>query len=103
KPFLWTYPFFWGLEDIIAVFTDMWSQVDNNKVVAALWPNDGDGNAWGDKKLGCPPALPHQGGIQDRRPRPLPERHRGLILPDRRVQGGQGRDRHRPAHPPVLD
>ena len=61
KPFLWTYHFFWGLEDIIAVFTDMWGQVDNNKSVAALWPNDGDGNAWGDKKTGFPPALEEAG------------------------------------------
>ena len=61
KPFQWTYHFFWGLEDIIAVFTDMWSQVDNNQSVAALWPNDGDGNAWGDKKLGFPPALTKEG------------------------------------------
>ena len=57
KPYKWTYHFFWGLEDIIAVFLDMWSQVDTNKVVGALWPNDGDGNAWGDKTLGFPPAL----------------------------------------------
>jgi branched-chain amino acid transport system substrate-binding protein len=57
KPFRWTWHFFWGLEDIIAVFTDMWGQVPNNKVVGALWPNDGDGNAWGDPKLGFPPAL----------------------------------------------
>ncbi len=59
--FEWTYHFFWGLEDIIAVFIDMWSQVDTNKVVGALWPNDGDGNAWGDKKLGFPPALAKAG------------------------------------------
>jgi branched-chain amino acid transport system substrate-binding protein len=61
KPFKWTWHFFWGLEDIIAVFTDMWGQVDTNKVVAALWPNDGDGNAWGDPKLGFPPPLKEQG------------------------------------------
>jgi branched-chain amino acid transport system substrate-binding protein len=54
KPFTWAYHFFWGLEDIEAVFADMWSQVPNNKVVAGLFPNDGDGNAWGDKKLGFP-------------------------------------------------
>jgi branched-chain amino acid transport system substrate-binding protein len=57
KPFKWTYHFFWGLEDIIAVFLDMWSQVPTNKVVGAIWPNDPDGNAWGDKKLGFPPPL----------------------------------------------
>jgi branched-chain amino acid transport system substrate-binding protein len=53
-PFKWAYHFFWGLEDIEAVFADMWSQVANNKVVAGLFPNDGDGNAWGDPKQGFP-------------------------------------------------
>jgi branched-chain amino acid transport system substrate-binding protein len=56
-PFEWTYHFFWGLEDIIAVFQDMWSQVENNKVVGFLMPNDGDGNAWSDGTVGFPPAL----------------------------------------------
>ena len=54
KPFKWAYHFFWGLEDIESVFADMWTQVSNNKVVAGLFPNDGDGNAWGDPKLGFP-------------------------------------------------
>jgi branched-chain amino acid transport system substrate-binding protein len=54
KPFTWAYHFFWGLEDIESVFADMWSQVPNNKVVAGLFPNDGDGNAWGDKQVGFP-------------------------------------------------
>jgi branched-chain amino acid transport system substrate-binding protein len=62
KPFKWTYQFFWGLEDIIGVFMDMWSQVKTNKVVGALYPNDPDGNAWGDKKLGFPPPL-HKAGF----------------------------------------
>ncbi len=55
-PFKWTYHFFWGLEDIIAVFLDMWSQVSNNKVVGAIWPNDADGNAWSSPTTGFPPA-----------------------------------------------
>ncbi len=55
--FEWTYHFFWGLEDIIGVFTDMWSSIATNKVVGAIWPNDGDGNAWGDPKRGFPPVL----------------------------------------------
>ncbi len=59
--FQWTYHFFWGLEDVIAVYTDMWQQLDTNKVVGGLFPNDGDGNAWGDKKLGFPPALAAKG------------------------------------------
>ncbi|GAB4250976.1 MAG: ABC transporter substrate-binding protein [Thermoleophilia bacterium] len=61
KGFEWTYHFFWGLEDIIAVFTDMWEQVPTNKKVGAMWPNDGDGNAWSDPKLGFPPALAEKG------------------------------------------
>ena len=56
-----TYHFFWGLEDVIAVFTNMWGQVATNKSVGGLFPNDGDGNAWGDKKLGFPPVLEKQG------------------------------------------
>ena len=31
KPFDYTYHFFWGLEDIIAVFTNMWSQIKTNR------------------------------------------------------------------------
>jgi branched-chain amino acid transport system substrate-binding protein len=57
KPFNYTYHFFWGLEDVIAVFTNMWSQLDTNKQVGGLFPNDGDGNAWGDKQVGFPPVL----------------------------------------------
>ena len=57
KGFNYTYHFFWGLEDVIAVFTNMWSQVATNKSVGGLFPNDGDGNAWGDKVVGFPPVL----------------------------------------------
>ena len=59
--FEWTYHFFWGLEDVIATFTAMWGQLDTDKTVGALFPNDGDGNAWGDPKLGFPPALAKAG------------------------------------------
>ena len=55
--FDWTYHFFWGLEDVIAVFLNMWGQLDTNKSVGGLFPNDGDGNAWGDPELGFPPVL----------------------------------------------
>src|SRR5215469_4259361 len=57
KPFNYTYHFFWGLEDVIAVFTNMWGQLQTNKSVGGLFPNDGDGNAWGDKQVGFPPVL----------------------------------------------
>jgi branched-chain amino acid transport system substrate-binding protein len=61
QPFNWTYHFFWGLEDVIAVFTNMWGQLDTNKSVGGLFPNDADGNAWGDANVGLPPALSAQG------------------------------------------
>ena len=57
KPFNYTYHYFWGLEDVIAVFTNMWGQLKTDKMVGALFPNDGDGNAWGDKVVGFPPVL----------------------------------------------
>jgi len=44
--FTWTYNFFWGLEDVAAVFSDMWGRVPSNNVAGALWPNDPDGLAW---------------------------------------------------------
>jgi branched-chain amino acid transport system substrate-binding protein len=58
RPYRWTWHFFWGLEDIIGVFADMWGQVANNQVVGGLWPDDGDGNAWGQ---GFPKVLRNQG------------------------------------------
>src|SRR3984957_18524302 len=57
KGFTWTYHFFWGLEDVIATFLALWKSVETNRVVGALFPNDGDGNAWGDAKVGFPPVL----------------------------------------------
>lgn len=59
--FDYTFHFFWGLEDIISVFTGIWDQVGTNKVVGALWPNDPDGNGWSDPKLGFPPVMAQKG------------------------------------------
>lgn len=55
--FKWTYHFFWGLEDIISVFLNLWGSLETNKVVGGLWPNDGDGLAWSSPEVGFPPAL----------------------------------------------
>ena len=57
QPFDFSYHFFWGLEDVIAVFTNMWNQLESNRTVGGLFPNDADGNAWGDTQVGFPPAL----------------------------------------------
>lgn len=61
KGFEYTYHFFWGLEDVIAVFLEMWGKVDTSKIVGGMFPNDGDGNAWGDPELGFPKPLSAQG------------------------------------------
>lgn len=52
-----TYHFFWGLEDVIAAFLDMWDKTGVSKTVGGLFPNDADGNAWGDPELGLPKPL----------------------------------------------
>jgi branched-chain amino acid transport system substrate-binding protein len=61
KPFNSTFHFFWGLEDVIAVLTNMWGQISTNKSVGGLFPNDGDGNAWGDPNIGFPKPLANLG------------------------------------------
>ncbi len=57
RGFDWTYHFFWGLEDVIASFLDLWQASGAAKNVGGLFPNDADGNAWGDPVVGFPPAL----------------------------------------------
>jgi branched-chain amino acid transport system substrate-binding protein len=61
KGFDWTYHFFWGIEDLVAVFTNMWTALPTNKVVGALWPNDAEGKACSDPGFGFPPALQTKG------------------------------------------
>jgi len=59
--FEWTYHFFWGLEDVIGSYTNLWEQIPTNKVIGVLFPNDSDGNAWGDDTHGFPPVLKEMG------------------------------------------
>ena len=56
-----TYHFFWGLEDVIGNFLDLWNSSGAAKNVAGLFPNDADGNAWGDPELGFPKPLKDAG------------------------------------------
>ncbi len=46
KGFDWTYHFFWGAEDLVAVYTDLWQQLPTNKVIGALFPDDPEGNTF---------------------------------------------------------
>ncbi len=50
-----------GLEEIIANFTAVWNQSGAAKKVGGLFPNDADGNAWGDPALGRPGPLAAHG------------------------------------------
>ncbi len=61
KPFDYAFHYFWGLEDVIAVFLNMWNQIETNKQVGGLFPNDADGNAWGDPNVGVGPGFAAQG------------------------------------------
>ena len=61
KPFNYAFHYFWGLEDVIAVFLNMWNQIETNKQVGGIFPNDGDGNAWGDPNVGVGPGFAAQG------------------------------------------
>ncbi|MDZ4125558.1 MAG: ABC transporter substrate-binding protein [Hydrogenophaga sp.] len=61
KPFEWTYHFFWGLEDIIAGFVGMWNSVQTNKKIGFLFERSTDGEAWGSKEFGFPPAVTKEG------------------------------------------
>jgi branched-chain amino acid transport system substrate-binding protein len=57
QSFDYAFHYFWGLEDVIAVFLGMWGQLDTNKQVGGLFPNDADGNAWGDPMNGVAPGF----------------------------------------------
>lgn len=59
--FQYTYHFFWGLEDVIANFLDLWEGSGAAKNIGGLFPNDADGNAWGHPELGFPKPLADAG------------------------------------------
>lgn len=54
----WNYHCFWGLEDMIANYLDIWSHVPNNKKIAVMFSNDADGLAY---DAAWPPALEEAG------------------------------------------
>jgi branched-chain amino acid transport system substrate-binding protein len=57
KGFDWTYHFFWGADQLVGVFTDLWNTIPTNKVIGMLCPNDPDGNALADAKTGFPAGI----------------------------------------------
>ena len=58
KPFDFAFHYFWGLEDIIAVYTGMWKQLDTNGKVGGLFPNDETGQKIVTASLSVHPRCP---------------------------------------------
>ncbi|MFK3692479.1 ABC transporter substrate-binding protein [Agrobacterium tumefaciens] len=61
KPFDWTYHFFWGLEDALATFVGLWQSLETNRNVGMLFPRNADGETWGNRGYGLPPAVEKAG------------------------------------------
>ena len=45
SPFKFTFHFCFGVEQFANAYTHLWPQVETNKKVGVMWPNDADGNA----------------------------------------------------------
>ena len=94
KPFKWTYHFFWGLDEALNTFVGLWNTIETNRKVGMLFPQNADGETWGNKEYGLP--VPTQEGrLRDRRAGLLPAAHQRLHGADQRLQGSQLRHRRR--------
>ena len=98
KGFDWTYHIFWGLEDVIANFLAGWKSVQTNKKVGGLFPNDGDGNAWGDKERGFPEAA-RQGRLHAADPGRFQNMNNDFSAQIAAFKKDNCRDRHRRGDP----
>lgn len=54
KPFKWTYHFFWGLDEALNTFVGLWNTIETNRKVGLLFPQNADGETWGNKEYGLP-------------------------------------------------
>ncbi len=52
--FDWTYHFFWGLDEALNTFVGLWNGLDTNKKVGMLFPQNIDGETWGNNDYGLP-------------------------------------------------
>jgi branched-chain amino acid transport system substrate-binding protein len=57
KGFKWTYHFFWGIDDMVGNFINMWNSIDSNKKLGSLIANDSDGVVAGNPKMGFRPPM----------------------------------------------
>lgn len=68
KPFKWTWMYHFGVEDACECRIGMWDQIETNKKVAYLFPNDADGQAWFDPEKGMEAYLAPAGYITAAKP-----------------------------------
>jgi len=61
KAFKWTYLYFFGVEDFVANYQNVWVALPSNKIMAGMWPNDADGQTFADPKTGLPPLIAQKG------------------------------------------
>lgn len=54
NPFNWTYHFFWGLDEALNTFVGLWNTIETNKKVGMLFPQNIDGETWGNEEYGLP-------------------------------------------------
>jgi branched-chain amino acid transport system substrate-binding protein len=57
NPYTWTWMYHFGLEDAAQVRMALWAQLETNKKVGLLFPNDADGSAWANDKTGFTPKV----------------------------------------------
>ena len=54
KPFKWTYHFFWGLDEALNTYVGLWNTLESNRKVGMLFPQNADGETWGNMDYGLP-------------------------------------------------
>lgn len=52
--FEWSYHFFWGLEDVVAAYKEIWSSVTTNKKIGGIYSADPGGEAFASEEFGVP-------------------------------------------------
>ncbi|MFE0765189.1 ABC transporter substrate-binding protein [Streptomyces smyrnaeus] len=61
RTFRWTYHFAWGLDDIAAVFADLWEQLGGRQTVGCLWNDDLQGQLLRHERFGFAPVAVDRG------------------------------------------
>lgn len=61
KGFPFSFHFFWGADDTSKNFLGIWDQLKTNKAVGSLYIDNPPGRAFGDPKMGLPPAIAASG------------------------------------------